>query len=223
VTATATREKPILFSAPMVKAILDGRKTQTRRIMKPQPEYFEQYPHWRWTTPQLRKDGLGPFAIDSGDRPGIFGKYVPGETLWVRETWGPRTEQGKPVESRHYVKYRADFIDDSPPADGMDWHTYEDKWRPSIFMPRWASRITLEITDVRVERLQEITNADAEAEGVGGMRDMRFAVALGNLHTTGHRFNFRDLWESINGNGSWESNPWVWVLSFRNSKGAADA
>jgi hypothetical protein len=223
VTATATREKPILFSAPMVKAILDGRKTQTRRIMKPQPEYFEQYPHWRWTTPQLRKDGLGPFAIDSGDRPGIFGKYIPGETLWVRETWGPRTEQGKPVESRHYVKYRADFIDDSPPADGMDWHTYEDKWRPSIFMPRWASRITLEITDVRVERLQEITNADAEAEGVGGMRDMRFAVALGNLHTTGHRFNFRDLWESINGKGSWESNPWVWVVSFRNSKGAADA
>jgi hypothetical protein len=222
VTATATREKPILFSAPMVKAILDGRKTQTRRIMKPQPEYFEQYPHWRWTTPQLRKDGLGPFAIDSGDRPGIFGKYIPGETLWVRETWGPRTEQGKPVESRHYVKYRADFIDDSPPADGMDWHTYEDKWRPSIFMPRWASRITLEITDVRVERLQEITNADAEAEGVGGMRDMRFAVALGNLHTTGHRFNFRDLWESINGKGSWESNPWVWVVSFRNSKGAAD-
>jgi hypothetical protein len=222
VTATATREKPILFSAPMVKAILDGRKTQTRRIMKPQPEYFEQYPHWRWTTPQLRKDGLGPFAIDSGDRPGIFGKYIPGETLWVRETWGPRTEQGKPVESRHYVKYRADFIDDSPPADGMDWHTYEDKWRPSIFMPRWASRITLEITDVRVERLQEITNADAEAEGVGGMRDMRFAVALGNLHTTGHRFNFRDLWESINGKGSWESNPWVWVVSFRNSKGVAD-
>jgi hypothetical protein len=223
VTATATREKPILFSAPMVKAILDGRKTQTRRIMKPQPEYFEQYPHWRWTTPQLRKDGLGPFAIDSGDRPGIFGKYVPGETLWVRETWGPRTEQGKPVESRHYVKYRADFIDDSPPADGMDWHTYEDKWRPSIFMPRWASRITLEITDVRVERLQDISNADAEAEGVGGMRDMRFAVALGNLHTTGHRFNFRDLWDDINGKGSWEANPWVWVLSFRNSKGAADA
>jgi hypothetical protein len=213
-TATATREKPILFSSPMVKAILDGRKTQTRRIMKPQPEHFEQYPHWRWTTPQLRKDGLGPFAIDSGDRPGIFGKYVPGETLWVRETWGPRTEQGKPVESRHYVKYRADFIDDSPPADGMDWHTYEDKWRPSIFMPRWASRITLELTDVHVERVQDITGDDCLLEGIkpqGIGSDMAMVAA------------FRELWESINGKGSWESNPWVWVVSFRNSKGAADA
>jgi hypothetical protein len=213
VTATATREKPILFSAPMVKAILDGTKTQTRRIMKPQPEYFEQYPHWRWTTPQLRKDGLGPFAIDSGDRPGMFGKYVPGETLWVRETWGPRTEQGKPVESRHYVKYRADFIDDSPPADGMDWHTYEDKWRPSIFMPRWASRITLEITDVRVERLQDISEDDACSEGV--------TLSIPDEQT--YYGQFRVLWSKINGDGSWESNPWVWVVSFRNSKGAADA
>jgi hypothetical protein len=211
-TATATREKPILFSSPMVKAILDGRKTQTRRIMKPQPEHFEQYPHWRWTTPQLRKDGLGPFAIDSGDRPGIFGKYVPGETLWVRETWGPRTEQGKPVESRHYVKYRADFIDDSPPADGMDWHTYEDKWRPSIFMPRWASRITLELTDVHVERLQDISEDDAKREGVPA-----------SLMASTHRIGFFNLWNSIHGCNADESNPWVWVLSFRNSKGAADA
>jgi hypothetical protein len=211
-TATATREKPILFSSPMVKAILDGRKTQTRRIMKPQPEHFEQYPHWRWTTPQLRKDGLGPFAIDSGDRPGIFGKYVPGETLWVRETWGPRTEQGKPVESRHYVKYRADFIDDSPPADGMDWHTYEDKWRPSIFMPRWASRITLELTDVHVERLQDISEDDAKREGVPA-----------SLMASTHRIGFFNLWTSIHGCNADESNPWVWVLSFRNSKGAADA
>jgi hypothetical protein len=201
-TATATREKPILFSGPMVKAILDGRKTMTRRIMKPQPEYFEQYPHWRWTTPQLRKDGLGPFAIDSGDRPGIFGKYSPGETLWVRETWGPRTEQGKPVESQHYVKYRADFIDDAPPADGMDWHTYEHKWRPSIHMPKWAARLWLEIVSVTVERVQEITEADAKAEGC--VRPV-IGCALDNFYKS---------WSEIYP-GSWERNDFVWRIEFR--------
>jgi hypothetical protein len=213
VTATATREKPILFSGPMVKAILAGTKTQTRRLMKPQPEYFKRYPNWLWTTPQLRKDGLGPFAIDSGDRPGIFGKYVPGETLWVRETWHPSARLGTEYE----IEYRAD---ESRCTVDAGWNGPTPQidaaigkgWRPSIFMPRWASRITLELTDVRVERLQDISEDDAKREGVPA-----------SLMASTYRIGFFNLWNSIHGCNADESNPWVWVLSFRNSKGAADA
>jgi hypothetical protein len=211
VTATATREKPILFADRLVRAIRDGRKTVTRRPVKDQrvPTVVGRNESGELSS----KDGRGPGASDSGDLPRIFGKYVPGETLWVRETWGPRTEQGKPVESRHYVKYRADFIDDSPPADGMDWHTYEDKWRPSIHMPKWAARLWLEIVSVRVERIQEITGDDCLLEGIepqGIGSDMAMVAA------------FQKSWDSIYP-GSWDRNDFIWRIEFRNSKGAADA
>jgi hypothetical protein len=213
VTATATREKPILFADRLVRAIRDGRKTVTRRPMRPQPEYFKQYPHWRWKAAWHRKCNVGPFAIDSGDRPGIFGEYVPGDLLYVRECWGPRMENGKPHPVQQYVKYRADFADDSPPADGMDWHTYEDKWRPSIHMPKWAARLWLEIVSVRVDRIQDITGDDCLLEGIepqGIGSDMAMVAA------------FQKSWDSIYP-GSWDRNDFIWRIEFRNSKGAADA
>ena len=228
-TATLVKERPILFSAPMVRAILDGRKTQTRRIVKPQPPADSCCPI------------IGSYGVDwdyCGARtPASRNPYgVQGNCLWVRETFdivddpaayhkddGPREVveyEGEiyecddavrrgPNGERWVVDYAA-----TPPRRAMDVAGVR-KWRPSIHMPRWASRITLEIESVRVERVQEISEADAAAEGVGGMRDMRFAVALGNLHSTAHRPNFADLWNSINGSGSWELNPWVWVLTFK--------
>lgn len=201
---TATREKPILFSAPMVRAILDGRKTMTRRVVKPQPEYFKQYPHWRWKP----SSKFGPFAIDHGDNPSIFGKYIPGDVLWVRETWHPSARLGTEYE----IEYRADEARRTVDA-GWEGPTPQidaaigKGWRPSIFMPRWASRITLEITEVRVERLQEITEADARSEGAD-------IIGPDGDHWDCYRDAFTYLWGKINGEGSWESNPWVWALSF---------
>jgi hypothetical protein len=121
---------------------------------------------------------------------------LPGDRLWVRETWGPRITNGEPDPRQQYVKYRADDVDDSP-CDENDWHEWEDRWRPSIHMPRWASRITLEVTGVRIERLQDISEADARAEGV--------------VDTLA----FEELWDSINGSGAWDANPWCWCISFK--------
>jgi len=178
---TAVKEKPILFSSEMVNAILDGRKTQTRRIMKPQPKYFDKSPHWRWK----HSSKFGPIAVASGDRPSIFGKFVPGERLWVREAWAETTD-GE-------VFYRATDEDDfrEPPP-----------WRPSIFMPRKHSRITLEVTGVRVERLNEMKSADVVAEGFPFASDLDA---------------FKVLWNKLNNKPGfrWADSPWVWVISFR--------
>ena len=137
------KERPILCSAPDVMAILDGRKTQTRRIMKPQPNRTwpdEVTPHWSVGGNRTLPGASNPLRCPYG---------VPGDRLWVREAW--RLPDGAP---KGWVDYRADDT-----RDGF-------KWKPSIHMPRWASRITLEVTDVRVERLQDISEADAMAEGV---------------------------------------------------------
>jgi hypothetical protein len=145
----------ILFSGPMVRAILEGWKTQTRRVMKPQP--FDDGGIWRWqhgrhvvAVPGPRAFGLEEWAIWQ-ECP-----YQVGQTLWVRETWADGIA-GCP----NGVSYRADHLD--PLGDGP---ANPMKWRPSIHMPRWASRITLTITDVRVQRVQDISEEDAEEEGV---------------------------------------------------------
>jgi hypothetical protein len=175
------KERPILFSGPMVRAILDGQKTQTRRIVKPQPSIEGQEPH-------LVRCPYG----------------VPGDRLWVRETWGEggMTKPGDPAS------YAADW----PDAGAIR------KWRPSIHMPRWASRIDLEVTAVRVERLQAITEEDARAEGAAHRiaRGGDLSGALEGETPIQHVAHFRDLWDSINGERTpWASNPWVWVVSFK--------
>ena len=203
------KERPILFSAPMVRALLAGTKTQTRRVVKLKP----------WHQIEERDDGAPwPWMYD-GERdadhwlPCPYGQ--PGDRLWVREGFsGPRcmeaqdgcaaTPPSKWGESSR-IWY---WADGDPPTYG-DWT--RPRPRPSIHMPRWASRITLEVTGVRVERLQDISEADAVAEGVKN-----------SLHLPGGRFateNFAHLWWSINGDGSWEANPWVWVVEFKRIEG----
>jgi hypothetical protein len=239
------KERPILFSAPMVRAILDGRKTQTRRIVKsqlvPHIEFvggsndkctefeFVGLRHGKWTDDngkehdaewllyctEYPEEGVIPIGQLHG---------APGDRLWVRET--------------HAVLVKPE---DATDGKGRAWYsaTTEDpgmvKWKPSIHMPRWASRILLEITNVRVERLQDISGNDAAAEGVQFPCDEHGRPLL---RLTGHiapskfnpkkspswgpddylRFEYAELWESINGPGSWAENPWVWVIEFKVSK-----
>lgn len=193
------KERPILFSAPMVRALLAGTKTQTRRPLKQVQIRSEAMPEPEWRSVHT----LCPYG-------------QPGDRLWVREAWrsGRLTDRFRPSEmTPHPVWYESD----GPAPDACN-----GKLRPGMFMPRWASRITLEITGVRVERLQDISEADAIAEGVhadprcrqdddtpgfhliGPVRDGSFPIA-----------RYGALWESLNGPGSWKSNPWVWVLEFR--------
>lgn len=186
------KERPILFSAPMVRAIIDGSKTQTRRVVKQD------------------RDGL----LDCKPTPAwdAFWKCVdcpygkPGDRLWVRETFAvvPRTAYARsdgvqqtlrPDDDHDAAIYRA----------GWTHSNGGFRWRPSIHMPRWASRILLEITDVRVERAQDISDRDARDEGAEQIGDCEGAYVAG----------FRRLWESINGADSWAANPWVWVVAFR--------
>ena len=181
------KERPILFSASMVRAILDGRKTQTRRIVKPQPDIVADGGLVVGvSTPEDQKYGRLGKAL-----PCPYGK--PGERLWVRESWAWYGCEYIPSD----VVYRADT--ESLPGE-------YGRWRPSIHMPRWASRITLEITEVRVERLQEMNRGDAMEEG----------CPFANMQKgPDPRDWFRDLWQSINGPDSWDANPWVWVVGFR--------
>lgn len=200
------KERPILFSGPMVRAILEHRKTQTRRVVKPRPHSATNaMADGDWWPHRGRSYNLGhkskSFAKDVG---ALCPCGTPGDRLWVRETWACLDP-----ERRTPVLYRAS---ESPLREYV--------WRPSIHMPRWASRITLDVTDVRVERLQDITEEDAKAEGVeqtsdGWWRLPDEARLPGENDCASHpRAAFSALWESINGKGSWAANPWVWVISF---------
>ena len=199
----STKERPIIFSGPMVRAILDGNKTQTRRVLKPQPVDLQYGP------------GAEPWDASTG-----YALRCPygnlGDLLWVRETWGLFNDLGfcdtslaglKKLPYHWQLSYRADHID---PEKGDGPH--QPVWRPSIYMPRWASRITLEITGIRVERLQQISEADAIAEGCPLVNPDQFIPGYGGSSASGW---FSQLWEDINGNGSWDVNPWVWVIEFR--------
>lgn len=193
------KEYPIIFNTEMVRAILDGRKTQTRRVMNNQPctlsgetiSVQQDDFNFRWVG-DLHNDTSGWF-------PCPLGKI--GDRLWVRETWRKFdfsdecgcSEYPCGCPENGAIMYRA------TQDDG------ESKWRPSIHMPRWASRIILEITDVRVERLQDISEQDAIAEGTTNISVLS-------------KYIFSNVWESIYGFESWSSNPWVWVIEFKKVK-----
>lgn len=201
------KDRPILFNAPMVRALLDGSKTQTRRICK------------------TRKDrhfgcDIAPHEIAGEVNAGNYTNCPygqPGDRLWVRETFAahfmyddlPPTmarsqrEDLRPTDNRWFAAEG----DGSPSQILTPPHGLRGKWRPSIHMPRWASRFTLEITSVRVERLQDISASDAIAEGTIPM--------TGDDYDTNFINGYRLLWESINGPNSWAANTWVWAIEFR--------
>ena len=197
------KERPILFNADMVNAILDGRKTQTRRIVKP--------------TKDRNGSGcqLAPCEI-AGEVNG--GDYAlcpygqPGDRLWVRENFLYLMHGDVTAGD---IKYCASI--DSRSAAGSKNPGYWWRKRPSIHMPRWASRITLEIVSVRVERLKQMSERDALQEGIGLVLADNWPdpKAMSEAVAKSRRAGFKLLWESINGAESWDANPWVWVVEFR--------
>lgn len=222
-------ERPILFSSEMVRAILDGRKTQTRRKAPIRELKILQHPGdmLTWSVSFL-KAIKGTLTSHSGGRfsdlqarsiiASRFNPYgKPGDLLWVRETWGRTTNVNDsplwpgrahiPMDGGEVVIFAADGHWQW--CDGDGFATERSMWRPSIHMPRWASRITLRITDVRVERLQDIREDDARAEGCDPVIHEDGAIDCGTRKTT-----FARLWNRINGCGAWEANPWVWAISF---------
>lgn len=186
VNASAQKEKPILFSAPMVRAILGGAKTQTRRIVKHQPDATHDGKPY-WNVGGFRTSWIGRTEPNWGNNPLMCPYGKAGERLWVREAFAVCADSN--------IFYRADG--GTAPWDGV-------KWKPSIHMPRKASRITLDIVDVRAERLQDITRGDCMAEGCPFPNVAKLTDPIEW---------FAELWESINGN--WDDNPLVWVVEFK--------
>jgi len=191
-----TKERPILFSAPMVRALLDGTKTQTRRILKSNCQEISERDdgsRWPWSE----------HPDTAGDHWHACPYGQPGDRLWVRETFSDvYGAGGDEVRRKQEVIYRANGETDPYVIGG--------RWTPSIHMPRWASRILLEIVNVRVERLQDIGSEEIEAEGV--------VTSDADIMQHGCRARVLDwqrLWEGINGAGSWDANPWVWVVEFK--------
>jgi len=182
----------MLFNGAMVRAVLSGSKTQTRRVLKKQP----------FSKPEFN-DGTGLFDVYAGDELAgsincPYGQV--GDQLWVRETFGLAGDK-----NQHVLHYRATHW-----KDGKDMG-----WKPSIHMPRWASRIQLEITGIRVERLNDCSEADAKAEGVKPDNETSKDVMDGLKPQFQYKEPYMRLWESINGEGSWSANPWVWVIEFK--------
>lgn len=204
------KERPILFQGAMVRALLDGSKTQTRRIVKPQPpanthcvstyHYPDPRDHfWAYVNKAENEAEMSSWVY-----PCPYGQ--PGDSLWVRETFCPIYPQdpnyngGRPIEN----DYAATYIHGDRLGDSLG---IKKVWKPSIHMPRAASRITLKVIGVRVERLQDISATDCQAEGIWSNE--------GPLTGPEWIDAYRMLWQSINGTGSWEANPWVWVIEFK--------
>lgn len=208
------RERPILFSGPMVQAILEGRKTQTRRTLKSQPE--DSFTRHCWFDAPIYGFTDQPSPTDQWWKIKCPYGYI-GDRLWVKERWRPSVLTG--IGDVVGIEYRADnqwkrfSYDDFGDEWTMPKAAFTGDVTP-LFMPRWASRITLEITDVRVERLQDISEEDVEAEGVKLLKT-NCDGECGGTPCLISRQPFITLWESINGEGAWDKNPWVWAVSFR--------
>ena len=232
------KERPINLKAHEVLAILDGRKTQLRRVVKPQPSNSHLFQGWVLDSTSGNDIGKAAWAIGNGplmqDVVRVrcpFGQV--GDRLWGRETWMYLLGD----DNRDQCSYRADAPSVSFDSEARD---YGLKWRPPINMPRSASRILLEVASVKVQRLHDISEADAQAEGIKALskdgRTVKYGVPdrdglPGNDDYGWHWHNwlssavlaYRQLWDQINGYGLWEENPWVWVVEFRriNKKGGA--
>jgi hypothetical protein len=198
--------RPILFSAPMVRALVTGTKVQTRRILKPQPDYSDAQTKashcggTKWQLGALANMGVGDYWTVP---------WAVGDRLWVREAW--RTEsgayddlKGSDMDADYPVIYEAD----------SDWKLNKSvgRYRHARFMPRWASRLTLTVTDVRLQRVQDISDDDAIAEGAVSSTCANVQPPKDGFPS--YRSGFSMLWESIHGPGSWATNPWIGALTF---------
>lgn len=222
------KERPIPFSGPMVRAILEGQKTVTRRAVKPQfmsapVDVIDGVPSW-----DRPANYAGEVTMNTQHgKPCPYGK--PGDRLWVRETWLEDPENDGTWAYTQYMGCKGSPLSDIPKRFQKpdhcifraSWKGPDMLWRPSIHMPRWASRILLEISDVRVERLQDISEDQAEAEGIEGCipgcpgpYDEHGNPECDCMNLT-YKQSFQAFWESINGRKSWDANPWVWVVEFK--------
>jgi hypothetical protein len=222
---TAVRERPILFSAEMVRLLLAGEKTQTRRVVK-LPKHIAHDEVELQRMQDGYADGVRP-VWEYNDEPNAFSTRCPfgavGDRLWVRERFMPlplESAPSDPAPTDWLIDYAADGRSEEKVAPaGYNPMLYNHvRYTPSIFMPRWASRLTLDIAGVRVERLQEISESDAKAEGVefdgiwwrGGFKEIDGFLTAWPTATRA----FEAIWRTINGEESWAQNPWVWVVSF---------
>ncbi|EAN2183717.1 hypothetical protein DWR03_16775 [Salmonella enterica] len=200
-------ERGMIFNAEMVRAILDGRKTQTRRPVK-----FPLIDKNMGC--ELAGNELAGELVAHNYWNSPYGK--PGDRIWVRETFRVHSRATDVATLVYRASVRNSWTEQTHrvPIAVCDKPATPEKWTPSIHMPRWASRILLEITDVRVERLRDLSEEDAKSEGIT-------PPAGGVLPGWEYRINFRDLWMDIYGTDSWEANPWVWVIEFKRVEGAA--
>ncbi|WP_397321977.1 hypothetical protein [Pantoea agglomerans] len=208
------RERPIIFNADMVRAVLDGRKTQTRRVMKVQPHAGVR------NSPFVKsgiEDGHGKELVCP------FGEV--GDRLWVRETFRVHSRATDVATLVYKASEQQSWTQQTHrvPIEKCNKPAVVDKWTPSIHMPRWASRITLEITSVRVERLQDISAEDVTAEGIKTLGESMWGsqwwvdapqAAINDAH-----LQFSIIWSKIYGEESWHANPWVWVIEFKRVEG----
>ncbi|NYU11329.1 hypothetical protein A8O28_18875 [Enterobacteriaceae bacterium CCUG 67584] len=215
---TKITERGMIFNGEMVRAILDGRKTQTRRVMKDQPvlngNFYEVFGA-AWSKGMTSIPAVPGHSLSTRCPYGVVG-----DRIWVRETWA-EAGAGAPdlkLYRSNYPAHVPSHYENVPPAEDI-------RWTPSIHMPRWASRILLEITDVRVERLNSISEGDACAEGVE-FDCMHCDGPFGGCDCTqpdSAEEAFATLWKSIYGKESWQANPWVWVIEFKRIEGDGHA
>lgn len=222
------KEHPIIFSGPMVRAILEGHKSQTRRVVRPQPHWgiclFDVLftpglwkPAWSSKAASIPQDEM---IEANGCIKCPYG--IPGDRLWVRETWVDKAwsltdcvKVGCPDAKDSGVEFYGDTTKAIYKAS-YTWNQDAGPWKSPIYMPRWASRITLEITDIRVQRLQEISEEDARAEGVWCKYEDQGCEAECHKCSATSVEAFHSLWDSINAKRApWKSNPWVWAISFK--------
>ena len=212
-------EKPILFSGEMVQAILDGRKTQTRRVVSFGQFDASSTPGYAWHFRDKRTgcwhDIKGTTVLVANYCP--YGR--PGDILWVKETFRSNCSDGDgPCGLQPFVEYRCDQGRRVPGKTSEEITRYcnqlydmKEGWRPSIFMPRWASRITLKVEEVRVQRLQDISEDDAYAEGCG----VDHEALPGGCIIPSNRWRYEQLWDSLNKKKHpWSENPWIWAITF---------
>lgn len=210
--------RPMLFSTPMVQAILEGRKTQTRRIMKHQPPKGNYKFGINVSGTRCKENGLLhwigideeiEYKVTDSNQPYFKCPFNKGDIIWVRETFVP-------------IKNSNDFFYKADEGISVPFFDYQQKWKPSLFMPKEACRLFLEVKDIRIERLNEISESDAIAEGVEIIHYAEPNVPIYNnyllkekLGTTNPILSYQTLWQKINGQNSWKENPFVWVYDFK--------